>query len=124
MSEETQIAGKKYRRPYIPYTALTLDANYCVSTFGEAAANLFGHPETEILGKPVSEILPQMSNQRNQALSQDASPNQFSEVRMEAKHADGNTFQVMVGMRPDHQHGNRRHLLLIRNLEARPQSGQ
>jgi hypothetical protein len=39
---------------------------------------------------------------------------------MEAVHADGNTFPVMVGMRQDFQQGTCRHVVLIRNLESRP----
>lgn len=121
MSEQSALTGKRTRRPYIPYTALTLDANYCVCTYGEAASGLFGHSEVSILGKHVSNILPELTPKQDKAQAQ---PPQikFSEVRMEARHADGNTFPVMVGMRQDYLHGTCRHLLLIRNLEERPQA--
>lgn len=121
MSEQSTLAGKKVRRPHVPYTALTLDANYCVCTYGEAASGLFGHPEVSILGKHVSNILPALSPKQEKASAQPSEQIKFSEVRMEARHADGNTFPVMVGMRQDCLHGTCRHLVLIRNLEERQQ---
>jgi hypothetical protein len=123
MSEQSVVtAGKKTRRTYTPYTALTLDADYCVCTYGDAAYCLFGYPEVTMLGKHVSRILPALlPDQKKGATTQEAGHIQFSEVRMQAQHADGNTFSVMVGLRQDCLHGTCRHLVLIRNLEERPQ---
>lgn len=110
------------QRAYIPYTAMTLDANYCVCTYGDAASSLFGYPEVSMLGKPVTHILPALAQKIQPNPAQPPVHIQLSEVRMEARHADGNTFPVMVGLRHDHRHGASRHLILIRNLEQRPQS--
>lgn len=88
---------------------MTLDADYCVCTYGDTAFNLFGYPEITMLGKPVSRILPALENQTGQ----------LSEMPMLAVHADGNRIPVMVALRHNCLHGTCRHLLLIRNLEAR-----
>ncbi len=109
MSEQTVLNGKKTRRSYIPYTAITLDADYQVCTYGDTAFSLFGYPESSMLGKPVSRILPALERHKGQ----------FSEIPMEAMHADGNTISVMVALRQDCLHGTCRHLVLIRNLEDR-----
>jgi hypothetical protein len=123
MSEQIIAAtGKKARRTYTPYTALTLDADYCVCTYGNAAFSLFGYSEVSMLGEPVSRILPGLTQQQDDGAARQASRFQFSEVRMEARHADGNTFSVMVGMRPEYLHGTCRHLVLVRNLEDKPQA--
>lgn len=122
MSEGLAIAEKKVRRAYTPYTAMTLDSNYYVCTYGDAAYSLFGHEETFMLGKPVSRILPDLIQQHAQHVEPQNSRMDFSEVRMQALHANGSTFPVMVGMRQDYLHGTCRHLLLIRNLEDRPQA--
>lgn len=105
--EQSVISSKKTRRTYIPYTAMTLDADYRVCTYGDTAFSLFGYPEVSMLGKPVSRILPALEKQCGQ----------FSEVPMDAVHADGNTISVMVAIRQDCLHGTCRHLVLIRNLE-------
>lgn len=120
MSEQIADPGKKARRTHTPYTALTLDKDYCVCTYGDAASNLFGFPEVSILGKPVRHILPDLDSNLEAGSSKGSGRMQFSEVRMEACHADGNTFPVMVGMRQDYLHGTCRHLLLVRNLEDKP----
>lgn len=109
MSELSVQLGKKNRRAYIPYTAMTLDADYRVCTYGDTAFSLFGYPEVSMLGKPVSRILPALEKHAGQ----------FSETPMQAVLADGNTIPVMVALRQDCLHGTCRHLLLIRNLEAR-----
>lgn len=107
MSTQTIYSGKKTRRIYIPYTAMTLDANYCVCTYGDTAFFLFGHTETSMLGEPVSKILPAFGKQAGE----------FNEIRMEAIHADGNRIPVMVALRHDCLHGTCCHLVLVRNLE-------
>jgi hypothetical protein len=122
VSYQTDGSGKKTRRSYIPYTALTLDTNYCICTYGDAAFGLFGYPEVSVLGKPVSQILPQLPLKQNKDSAQQASDIKLSEVRMEARHADGKTFPVMVGLRQDYQQGTCRHLVLVRNLESKPQA--
>jgi hypothetical protein len=109
MSEQTVFSGKKTRRAYIPYTAMTLDADYRVCTYGDTAFSLFGYPEVSMLGRPVSEILPALAKPGGG----------FNEIRMEAVHADGNCIPVMVALRQDCLHGTCRHLVLIRNLEDR-----
>ena len=106
------ISGGKNRRAHIPYTAMTLDSDYRVCTYGDAAYGLFGYPEIAMLGKPVSRILP--------ALSKHEGP--FDETPMDALHADGNTIPVMVALRRDCLHGTCRHLVLVRNLGARQQT--
>lgn len=58
MPVQSVVSEKKARRAYIPYTALTLDADYRICTYGDAAYCLFGHPEAAMLGKPVSAIIP------------------------------------------------------------------
>lgn len=103
------ISGGKNRRAHIPYTAMTLDSDYRVCTYGDAAYGLFGYPEIAMLGKPVSRILPALLNHEGQ----------FYEMPMEAQHADGNTIPVMVALRKDCLHGTCRHLVLVRNLIAR-----
>lgn len=120
----TDASDKKARKftpkhIYIPYTALTLDEDYHVCTYGDAASTLFGFPEISMLGKHVSQLLPDFSLGRANAPDRQSAPPQFKNVRMEARHADGNTFQVMVGLRQDYLHGTCRHLVLIRNLEER-----
>jgi hypothetical protein len=107
MSEQTVFSGKKARRIHIPYTAMTLDADYRVCTYGDTAFSLFGHSEVSMLGKPISKILPAFDNHAGE----------FNEIRMEAVHADGNCISVMVALRQDCLHGTCRHLVLIRNLE-------
>jgi hypothetical protein len=107
------------RCSYTPYTALTLDADYCICTYGDAASSLFGYSEVSILGKPVSRILPALASKLKKGSEKGASPVQLNEVRMEAQHADGNAFPVMVGLRQDYLHGTCRHLVLIRNLVER-----
>lgn len=109
MQEQSVTGGKKARRIHIPYTAMTLDAEYRVCTYGDTAFCLFGYPEVAILGKPVSRILPGLGKHTGQ----------FSEMPMEAVHADGNTIPVMVAVRQGRLHGTCRHLVLIRNLEDR-----
>ncbi len=111
MSEQSVFSEKKGRRTYIPYTAMTLDANYCVCTYGDTAFSLFGYPEISMLGKPVSRILPAL----------DKKSGQFNEIPMHALHADGNIISVMVALRQNCLHGTCRHLVLIRNLEDRKQ---
>lgn len=111
MSEQSVFSEKKGRRTYIPYTAMTLDADYCVCTYGDTAFSLFGYPEVSMLGKPVSSILPAL----------DKKSGQFNEIPMHALHADGNTISVMVALRQDCLHGTCRHLVLIRNLEDKKQ---
>lgn len=120
MSDRISRPEKSARASYIPYTALTLDEDFCVCTYGDAASCLFGYPEVSMLGKPVSQILPGLEPGQNPASSHHSSRILFNEVRMEAVHADGNTFPVMVGMRQDYQQGTCRHVVLIRNLESRP----
>lgn len=107
--EQSVLSEKKSRRSYIPYTAMTLDANDCVCTYGDTAFSLFGYPEVSMLGKPISQILPALGRQSGQ----------FSEIPMQAMHADGNTIPVMVALRRNCLHGTCRHLVLIRNLEDR-----
>lgn len=109
------------KRNYIPYTALTLDEEYCVCTYGNMACSLFGFPEAAMLGKHVGKLLPALAAGLEKGAGRDASPLCMKNVRMEALHADGSTFSVMVGLRQDHLHGSCRHLVLVRNLEARPQ---
>ncbi len=109
MSKQTNVSGGKNRRGYVPYTAMTLDADYCVCTYGDAAFCLFGHPEVSILGKPVSRILPALQKHKGQ----------LAEIPMDAVHANGNTISVMVALRQNCLHGTCRHLVLVRNLEAR-----
>jgi hypothetical protein len=119
VSEQASISEKKSRRAHIPYTAMTLDANYCVCTYGDAAFGMFGYPEVSMLGKPVSRILPGLTLK----LDENSCKPQIlplNEVPMEAVHADGNTFPVMVGLRQDCLHGTCRHLVLVRNLEQHP----
>jgi len=122
MSESLAVTGKKDRRAYTPYTALTLDSEYCVCTYGDAASSLFGHSEISMLGKSVSRILPELVEQHEQHSDHPSSRWEFNEVRMEAVHANGKIFPVMVGMRQDYLHGTCRRLLLIRNLEDKPQA--
>jgi nitrogen fixation/metabolism regulation signal transduction histidine kinase len=111
------------RYSYIPYTALTLDTNYCVCTYGDAASGLFGYPETLMLGKHISKILPDLGAKVEEKDStRTSAPLRFNEVRMEAKHANGNVFPVMVGLRQDYQQGTCRHLVLVRNLENKLQA--
>lgn len=108
------------KRSYTPYTALTLDEDYRVCTYGDAATMLFGFSEVSMLGKHVSDILPDFSHGKHaDSGKQSSPPPQFKNVRMQARHADGNTFPVMVGLRQDYLHGTCRHLVLIRNLEER-----
>jgi hypothetical protein len=109
VSEQSIQLGKKSRRTYIPYTAMTLDADYRVCTYGDTAFSLFGYPEISMLGKPVSRILPALEKRAGQ----------FSEIPMEAVLANGNTISVMVAVRQDCLHGTCRHLVLVRNLEDR-----
>jgi len=109
-------------RAYTPYTALTLDKDCLIHTYGDAASNLFGFPENFMLGKPIGKILPALSLKLEEQLNQTSSPIKLSEVRMQAKHADGKTFPVVVGLRQDYQQGCCRHLVLIRNLQARPKA--
>lgn len=110
------------RRSYTPYTALTLDEDYCVCTYGDAASSLFGHPETSILGKHISQILPALASRMEKGSAKRPPSIQLKEVRMDAMHADGNAFPVMVGLRQDYMHGTCRHLVLIRNLVARSEA--
>lgn len=109
MPVQSVVSEKKARRAYIPYTALTLDADYRICTYGDAAYCLFGHPEAAMLGKPVSAII--------QGLKKISDG--FNEVRMEAKRADGHSIPVMVALRRDCLHGTCRHLVLVRNLQNR-----
>lgn len=111
MPEQSVISGKKARRSYVPYTAMTLDADYRVCTYGDTAFSLFGYPEVSMLGESISRILPALEKHTGQ----------FSEMPMEAMHADGNTIPVMVALRQDCLHGTCRHLVLIRNLEDKNQ---
>jgi hypothetical protein len=126
MSEESVFAEKKSRkfapkRQYTAYTALTLDENYRVLTYGDAASCLFGFPEVSMLGKHVSTLLPGLACGLEKAPGAQPAPLQFKDVPMKAVHADGNTFPVMVGLRQDYLHGSCRHLVLVRNLaERRP----
>ncbi len=127
MSEATVFAEKKTRkfaakRSYIPYTALTLDEDYRVCTYGDMASCLFGFPEVSMLGKHVSSILPALATDLGPRASRQSPPLNLKEVRMEARHADGNTFPVMVGLRQDYLHGTCRHLVLVRNLVERQQA--
>ena len=112
MSEQAVLSGGKNRRAHVPYTAMTLDADYRVCTYGDAAFALFGYPEVSMLGKPVSRILPALHKHAGQ----------INEVRMEARHADGGGIPVMVALRKNCLHGTCCHLLLIRNLGIRQQT--
>ncbi|NWG76146.1 MAG: hypothetical protein HXY24_16360 [Rubrivivax sp.] len=127
MSEETLFAEKKNRKfapkhPYTAYTALTLDENYRVLTYGKAAGCLFGFPEVSMLGKHVSALLPELACGSEKAPDQQSTPLQFKNVPMKAVHADGKTFPVMVGLRQDYLQGSCRHLVLVRNLAGRQQA--
>jgi hypothetical protein len=128
MSEECVIAEEKKsqkaapRRSYTPYTALTLDADFCVCSYGDAATSLFGYAEVSIIGKPISRILPALACRLEKSPAKRPTPIRLNEVRMDAMHADGNSFPVMVGLRQDYLHGTCRHLVLIRNLVERSQA--
>lgn len=126
MAKKTEKTASKPQpevaRIYTPYTALTLDEGCHIHTYGDAASNLFGFPENHMLGEPVSKILPALSAKLEELLNQTSSPIRLSEVHMQAKHADGKTFPVAVGLRQDYQQGHCRHLVLVRNLQARPKA--
>lgn len=127
MSEEFAIAENKKQKPaprrtYTPYTALTLDENFCVCTYGDAAFSLFGHPEVAMVGKPISRILPALASKLHKGPAKQPAAVNLNEVRMDALHADGNAFPVMVGLRQDYMHGTCRHLVLVRNLVARSEA--
>ncbi len=107
---------------YTPYTALTLDEDCLIHTYGDAASNLFGYPEDSMLGEPIDKILPALGSKLEERLTQTSSPIQLREVRMQAQHADGKKFPVSVGLRQDYQQGYCRHVVLIRNLQARPKA--
>lgn len=107
---------------YTPYTALTLDEDHLIHTYGDAASNLFGFPENDMLGKSIDKILPLLSAKLEGMLADTSSPIRLSEVHMHAKHADGKTIPVSVGMRQDYKQGSCRHLVLIRNLQERPKT--
>lgn len=124
MTEEYTLEEKKKQKTttrcsYTPYTALTLDVDYCICTYGDAASNLFGYTEVSVVGKPVSQILPALADKLEKDSGKRSPPIQLNEIRMEANHADGNSFPVMVGLRQDYLHGTCRHLVLIRNLVER-----
>lgn len=102
------------RAGHVHYAAMTLDADYCVCTYGTAASNLFGFTEMSVLGKPVGIILPGLAA-KLQVKSPPASL-PLTDLKMEAVHADGRTFTVMVGMRQHSAHAICRHLVLVRNL--------
>lgn len=126
MARKTGKPVKKYQteqqRPYTPYTALTLNEDCLINTYGDAASNLFGYPAETMLGKPVGKILPALSDKLEGMLDQTSSPIELKEVRMQAQHADGKTFPVSVGLRQDYQQGYCRHLVLVRNLQERPKA--
>lgn len=107
---------------YTPYTALTLDEDQLINTYGDAARNLFGFSDNDMLGKPIDSILPALSAKFKEMVEKPSSPIRLQEIRMLAKHADGKTFPVSVGMRQDFNQGCCRHLVLVRNLVERPKS--
>lgn len=113
---------KVQQNVYTPYTALTLNEDCLIDTYGDAASNLFGYPEDTMLGKPLDKILPALSGKLEGMLANTAEPIELKEVRMQARHADGNIFPVSVGLRQDYQQGYCRHLVLVRNLQERPKS--
>lgn len=96
------------------YAAMTLDHEYRVCTYGDAASSLFGFSEIAVLGKPIGIILPDLAAKLETEVQ--ASYRPVSELKMEARHANGNTFPVMVGMRQHNPHATCRHLVLVRNL--------
>ena len=110
------------QRNYTPYTALTLDKDCLIHTYGDAASNLFGYPEATMLGESIEKILPALGATLEDKLTATSTPIQLKEVRMQAKHADGKTFPVAVGLRQDYQQGYCRHLVLVRNLQERPKA--
>lgn len=106
------------KRQRTPYTALTLDEEYRVRTYGDAASALFGYDESEARGMHIRDILPMLADKLEKGQNQAAQPIQFSGIEMQAKRADGNLFPVIVGMRENHHYGNGHHVILIRNLEC------
>lgn len=126
MPKKAEKSVKKYQSAqkvtYTPYTALTLDEDCNIHTYGDAASSLFGYPEEKMLGEKVDKILPTLSTKLEEQIAQNASPIQLLEIRMQAQHADGKKFPVSVGMRQDYQQGYCRHLVLVRNLQERPKA--
>lgn len=100
----------------VPYTALILDGEYNIRVYGDAASTMFGFDQQTIIGQHVEQILPALGSQLKHML-QTSQPIQISEMPMQAKRANGNSFPVMVGMRQDQAYGNDRHVVLVRNLE-------
>ena len=96
------------------YAAMTLDHKYRVCTYGDAASSLFGFSEISMLGKPIGIILPDLAAKLETEVQ--ASYRPVSELKMDALHANGKTFPVVVGMRQHNPHATCRHLVLVRNL--------
>jgi hypothetical protein len=101
---------------------MTLDHEYRVCTYGDAASSLFGFSEVSVLGKPIGIILPDLAAKLKTEVQ--ASYRPVSELKMDAIHANGNTFPVMVGMRQHNPHAICRHLVLVRNLHLPEETAQ
>ena len=100
-----------------PYTALILDADFQVRTYGEAATEMFGFEQAHIVGRHVSQILPALGEHLGKAQSE-GQEIRFTGLHMDAVRDDGKTFPVVVGIREDSQYAGHRHVVLVRNLES------
>lgn len=96
------------------YTALILDGEFRVRTYGDAAVDLFGFEENAILGEHVTRLLPTLDLRLNKVAADSNDPIVFRDARMDAMRANGDAIQVVVGMRQDSVYGNSRHVILVR----------
>jgi hypothetical protein len=113
-------ASQALRHDIIPYATMMLDASFRIASCGAAAATLFGHAARALIGMPVSVVLPALS-----ALSSSGSADRerpvsvrMSKIEMDAVHADGAHFPVLVSVLEEHDSPSQERLLFVRNLSA------
>lgn len=115
-----RFASDTLRHDIIPYATLMVDASYCIASCGAAAATLFGYAARALIGQHISTILPGLAALQASTYGENerVTSVRLSKIEMDAVHADGARFPVLVSLlgEYDSQSGDR--LLFVRNLIA------
>lgn len=115
-----RFASEALRHDIIPYATMMLDASFRIASCGAAAATLFGHAARALIGMPVSAVLPALSalsGSSSGPIERSASV-RVSKIEMDAVHADGARFPVLVSLLEEHDSPAQERLLFVRNLAA------
>jgi len=119
-SETMRLGSSTLRHDIIPFATLMLDASYHIASCSVAAATLFGHAARVLIGQHISAILPGLAAlQAGTYESHEGSAStRLSKIEMDAVHADGGRFPVLVSLLEEHESPSADRLLFVRNLSV------